>query len=249
MNEKGIESFLVSSSQSDTKANMKLSALLERLQDGADRHLQKLGITVSEMLQDGLGWMLMTMDLTVTQQPVLEENVEISTWSKGYQGVVWLRDYELTGTLGAAGYARSSWTLVDIHKRKILRPSALPYEIPAVSGEVKDEPPGKVSIPQEIEMNRTYKFTAVYSLIDSNGHVNNAKYADLCYDALRPDEVSTLRLNRFRITYHREVKQGEQGIVERSELIDQTIWCRGVNLEGKPIFEAQMQFHIENTAE
>ncbi|WP_211745810.1 acyl-ACP thioesterase domain-containing protein [Paenibacillus sp. Marseille-Q4541] len=242
MNEKGIESFQVSSSQSDVESRIKLSAMLERLQDGADRHLQQLGMTISEMLRDGFGWMLMTMDLTLTQTPVLEEKVEISTWSKGYQGVVWLRDYEFIGTSGASGYARSAWTLVDIHKRKILRPSALPYEIPVVAGDITDGPPAKVSIPLEIEMRKAYEFIATYSLIDSNGHVNNARYADLCYDALSANEVSSLRMERFRITYHREVKQDEQGIVERSELVDQSIWFRGINHTGKLIFEAQIQF-------
>lgn len=244
MNEKGIETFFVSSSQSDLESKMKLSALLERLQDGADRHLQQLGITISEMLRDGFGWMLMTMDLTITKHPVLEEKMELATWSKGYKGVVWLRDYELIGASGAAGYARSAWTLVDIHKRKILRPTALPYEIPVVEGEVSDGPPEKVAVPQEVEMKKAYEFIATYSLMDSNGHVNNAKYADLCYDALGTDEARNLRLNRFRITYHREVKQDEHGIIERSDLIDESIWFRGINREGKIIFEAEIQFEV-----
>ncbi|GIP43883.1 acyl-ACP thioesterase [Paenibacillus sp. J45TS6] len=244
MNEKGIETFIVSSSQADTESKIKLSALLERLQDGADRHLQQLGITISEMLRDGFGWMLMTMDLTITQHPVLEEKMELTTWSKGYRGVVWLRDYELIGASGAAGYARSAWTLVDINKRKIMRPTAFPYEIPIVEGEVSEGPPDKVAVPQELEMKKAYEFIATYSLMDSNGHVNNAKYADLCYDALEADEVRNLRMNRFRITYHREVKLGEQGIIERSDLIGKSIWFKGINEEGKIIFEAEIQFEV-----
>lgn len=244
INEKGIETFVVSSSQSDPDSKIKLSALLERLQDGADRHLQQLGITISEMLRDGFGWMLMTMDLTITKHPVLEEKMELTTWSKGYRGVVWLRDYELKGASGAAGYARSAWTLVDIHKRKILRPTALPYEIPVVEGDVQEGPPDKVAVPQEVEMKKAYEFIATYSLMDSNGHVNNARYADLCFDALSLNEVQNLRMNRFRITYHREVKLDEQGTVERSDLIDQSIWFRGINRDGKIIFEAEIQFEV-----
>ncbi|WP_170862376.1 acyl-ACP thioesterase domain-containing protein [Paenibacillus sp. 453mf] len=242
MTEIGKETFIVSSSQSDLHSRIKLSSLLERLQDAADRHLQELGITISEMLKNHYGWMLMTMEIDCEQIPVLEEEWNISTWSRGYKGVVWLRDYRFEGSEGATGYARSTWTLVDIHKRKILRPSALPYDIPTVTSQTSGDIPDKVSIPEDIELKGAYEFQAGYSTTDSNGHLNNARYADLCFDAMTAEEINQFVWRRFRVTYHREVRLNETFTLQRSDGDGASIWFRGMNSEGFSIFEAQIVY-------
>ncbi|SDW12313.1 acyl-[acyl-carrier-protein] thioesterase [Paenibacillus sp. PDC88] len=242
------EIFVVSSSQSDLHSRIKLSSVLERLQDAADRHLQELGITISEMLKNHYGWMLMTIEIDCEQIPVLEEEWTVSTWSRGYKGVVWLRDYRFEGTEGALGYARSTWTLVDIHKRKILRPSALPYDIPTVTSQSSSgDMPDKVSISEAIELKTAYEFKAGYSTTDSNGHLNNARYADLCYDALTAEELEHLVWRRFRITYHREVRLNETFTLQRSDGDGSSIWFRGMNSEGFSIFEAQLVYEQQLT--
>lgn len=244
MSEIGKQTFTISSSQSDLHSRIKLSSVLERLQDAADSHLQDLGMTVSEMLKDQLGWMLMTIEIDCEQIPVLEEQWTISTWSKGYKGVVWLRDYQFEGSRGSKGSARSTWTLVDIRKRKILRPSALPYEIPAVTHQSSGEIPDKVSISEDILLKNAYEFTASYSTTDSNGHLNNARYADLCYDALTAEELKQLAWRRFRITYHREIRLEESCIVQRSDWDGSCIWFRGVREDDTIVFEAQVFFDM-----
>jgi len=232
----------IGSSESDYKSLYRPSALLEHMQLAADRDLARMGITVSEMLNQGLGWMLITTDLTFLRQARLEEEVSLQTWHKGNKGVMWLRDYVLTDAEGShIAEARTSWALVDLEKRKILRPAALPFEVKSHPELSLGEPPEKVVLPSALEPQEDYRLKVRYSSTDSNGHMNNARYADVCCDALTAEEHAA-RLTRMQISYHREIRMQEELVVERTEAMDGVIWIRGRSgtEEQNIIFEAKI---------
>lgn len=236
--------YRIGSSESDYKSLYRPSALLEHMQLAADRDLARMGITVSEMLDQGLGWMLITTDLTLFRQARLEEEVSLQTWHKGNKGVMWLRDYVLTDTEGNhIAEARTSWALVDLEKRKLLRPTALPFEVKSHPELSLGEPPEKVMLPSGLETQEDYRLIVRYSSTDSNGHMNNARYADVCCDALTAEELAA-RLTGMQISYHREIRMQEELVVERTEAIDGVIWIRGRSGADAQhiIFEAKLSF-------
>ncbi|ANS76994.1 hypothetical protein AWM70_22405 [Paenibacillus yonginensis] len=221
----------IHTSEADFRSNCRLSVLLDYLQQAADSAVNALGISWRELLDSGMGWMLMTLDLDIYHLPKFGDTVKIRTWSKGTKGPIWQRDYRVAGLDGneavEAAAARSTWSLVDIQKRKILRPTALPVEVPPYTEDSVGELPDKVNIPDNVKLEETSLLNIQYSSVDINGHVNNARYADFCYDSLSSEELSKLDLRRFHITYIKERKLGDKLRILRSSLTEGRIYIRG----------------------
>ncbi|CAM3011481.1 acyl-ACP thioesterase domain-containing protein [Paenibacillus sediminis] len=229
----------IESEDVDFKADFCLSKHLEVFQRASDRDMEQLGVTRDHMIELGLGWMLITLDLELHRIPKVFEHVSVETWSKGSKGAMWQRDYlMLDEQQQETAKARSIWVLVDIEKRRIVRPSALQQEVPYNTEKSLGEPPEKVAIPEELELRPAYSMTVKYSGIDINGHLNNARYADLCYDALTADELINLEAARFQITYVHEARLDDEIIVLRSEMHEGRIYFRGEGQDGNHYFEA-----------
>lgn len=237
-----IEHFMVQASDIDCGSRAKLSFILEMMQRTADLAVNSLGLSVERMLEAGMGWMLITLDLEFSRYPQLNDQLAVHTWSKGTKGVLWQRDYRIfdkEGTLIAA--ARSTWALVDIGKRKLLRPSALPIEVVHYNGDSVGEIPEKVTVPEDITLEEAYRYQVRYSGLDSNNHLNNARYGDICCDVLSPEDWNTRMLKRFRITYVQEAKFGDEFVVQRSPLTDESIYIQG-QMEAAVLFAACLVF-------
>ncbi|MEN1984778.1 acyl-[acyl-carrier-protein] thioesterase [Paenibacillus hubeiensis] len=241
--------YRIGSADSDYMSLYRPSALLEHMQLAADGDLSSMGITVSEMLAQGLGWMLLTTDLTILRPARLEEEVSLQTWHKGNKGVMWLRDFVLSDNQeNVIAEARTTWALVDMQKRKLLRPTALPFEVRSHPARSLGDIPAKVSLPDSLQTWEADRFEVRYSSTDSNGHMNNARYADLCCDTLTTEELET-GIRRLQISYHREVRMHEQVVVERSAVVDNGIWVRGMAPEDRgTIFEARLTLNEADTS-
>lgn len=240
MVEKWTETYTIQSVDADFKGDCRWSSLLSIMQRAADKHVEALGIDREEMIRQGLGWMLITLEAEMERIPRDMETIHVETWSRGSKGVLWHRDYRIAGGNGERiGAARSVWTLVDIHKRKILRPSMLPYEVP-IGQESVGELPDKAVLPEGIVLEEAYSAVVRYSGIDTNGHMNNARYADLCLDALEEREHLAGKVTRFKITYHREARMNDVIAVKRSAESDGRIYVQGVSPEGTNYFEAEL---------
>lgn len=225
-----IERFTVHASDTDYRSKGKLSYVLDIMQHAADFAVGNLGITVDEILAAGMGWMMITLDLEFNRIPRSNDQLSIHTWSKGTKGALWQRDFRIfDGDNIEIATARSIWALVDIEKRKILRPSALPVEVKHYNGDSVGDMPVKVKIPSDISLEEAYRYQVRYSGLDNNGHLNNARYGDLCSDVLSLSEWDNAELKRFRITYVQEAKFGDEITIWRSPVTDDGIYVRGQN--------------------
>ncbi|AIQ21961.1 acyl-ACP thioesterase domain-containing protein [Paenibacillus sp. FSL H7-0737] len=225
-----IEDFSVHASDTDYRSQGKLSFILDIMQCAADFAVGNLGISVEEILNAGMGWMMITLDLDFKRIPRPNDVLSVHTWSKGTKGALWQRDYRIFDADHIEiATARSIWALVDIEKRKILRPNALPVQVKHYNGDSVGDMPVKVTIPTDIIMEEAYRYQVRYSGLDSNGHLNNARYGDLCCDALNLAEWDNAEFTRFRITYLQEAKFGDELTILRSAVTDDGIYVRGQN--------------------
>jgi len=205
------EPFVATVTESDFAGRIRPSAILAAMQTAADRHLENAGVPVARLLERGLAWVLMTTRMKLERMPRLGEALTLETWNSGASGVLWTRDYRLFGTDDLEVMrASTAWTLVDIHKRRILRPSAFPFPLPVSSRPSLSGPPEKVSTPDKgIEWSEPKTYTVPYSAVDCYGHMNNARYADLCTDLMNPEQLRNFELVAFRITYNQEAALGD----------------------------------------
>ncbi|AOZ93566.1 acyl-[acyl-carrier-protein] thioesterase [Paenibacillus crassostreae] len=233
------EEHLIYSNEIDHKANCRLSTLLSLMQRAADGNVEQMGGSRDEMLSRNMGWMLTTIDLTCQIIPKFNDTIKISTWNKGTKGPLWLRDYKILDENNQEiAKACTLWALVDIVKRKVLRPSAYPFDIHSNLEDSAGSIPDKMTIADDILLHDAYSITVRYSGIDSNGHLNNARYADICMDALTVEELDNMTIQGFKISYHHEAKMGEEIHILRSDVIEGMIYFKGQSTEGSCYFDA-----------
>ncbi|UQZ37543.1 acyl-ACP thioesterase [Paenibacillus sp. PK3_47] len=237
-----IEEFKVHASDTDYRSKGKLSFLLDIMQRAADSAVSSLGLDIEKMLEARMGWMVTTLSLDVHRLPQPNELLTVRTWSKGNKGALWQRDYRIFDRSGAEiASARSIWALVDIDKRKILRPSALPVAVEPYLEDSVGSLPDKVKIPDDAPMAEAYRYQVKYSGLDNNGHLNNARYVDLCCDALTLEEWEESELSGLQITYAQEAKYGDEITIYRSSRTDTGVYVRGQDGD-KVFFEACLTF-------
>ncbi|WP_195575340.1 acyl-[acyl-carrier-protein] thioesterase [Paenibacillus sp. 1001270B_150601_E10] len=241
MNTYWSDSIALHSDHCDSLKRCRLSSLLGWMQRAADADIARLGIPIEELMEQEMAWMLTTLDLELDRMPRYGDVLRIETWHKGEKGVQWLRDFRIYDENEAIiGQARTTWVLVNLAKRRILRASALPYEVPATSGESLGDIPAKVQIPEQMKLNEAFTYTVRHHDMDMNGHMNNTIFASLSLDTLE-DEPYRAELSRFRITYHQEAKLRDVfSIYQSYDEANKQCWVRGRSSEGMIHFEAEL---------
>ncbi|MCE3198663.1 acyl-[acyl-carrier-protein] thioesterase [Paenibacillus sonchi] len=236
------EQYSVHASDTDYRSQGKLSFVLDMMQRAADSAVGGSGVGMEQMLEAGIGWMLITLELEFKRMPHPNDLLTIHTWSKGTKGALWQRDYRIFDSSQIEiATARSVWALVDIAKRKILRPSALPVKVEHYTGDSVGSMPQKVTIPPELSLVEAYRYQVRYSGLDNNSHLNNARYGELCTDTLSLKEWEQLKLAGFRISYLQEATFGEEMVILRTPITDQGMFVRGQSGE-TVFFEACLKF-------
>ncbi|MCL6605242.1 MAG: acyl-ACP thioesterase [Paenibacillus sp.] len=236
------EQYAIHASDTDYRSKSKLSFILDIMQRAADSAVGGLGISLEKLLEDRMGWMLITLDLEFQRIPKQNDLLTIHTWNKGTKGALWQRDYRIFDELGTeVATARSIWALVDIDKRKILRPTALPIHVEPYNGDSVGAVPNKVTIPVDVPLEEAYQHLVRYSGLDNNGHLNNARYGDICCDVLSLAEWEGHELKSFQITYIQEAKFGDNLTILRSPINEDRVLVRGQDGD-KVFFEASLNF-------
>ena len=203
-----IDKFKVQSYEGDINRQMKPVALQQRLQEAAYVGGDFCGAGYETLQKLGLFWALNRLHFKVYEWPVWGDEIELQTWSRAHVGPLWHRNYRMLKDGKVVVDATSAWTLIDIANRSIWRgdspfDESLHYE--------QDTLPfcSKIVIPKEIEFSEAAPRTALYSDLDTNGHVNNCIYPGWAIDALPLDYVLSHKLSDVQICYFREVHAGE----------------------------------------
>lgn len=226
--------YLIDPAESDWLRLCRASALQGFCIDAAIAHARHLGVG-DEYLQRGIVWMLSRMGFSLKRPLRYGETVRITTWHRGPEGAAMTRDFLISGEEGTVGHATSLWLLYDRDHGRLLRPGEV--EVP---GENPDPPEcvpftlEKLKAPHPLEKLPAYR--ASYADIDLNEHLNNARYIDLCCNAVL-DNGQAAYIRDLRVTYRREVRLGQTVGQYRGAMPDGKIYVCGT-LEDKPCYEA-----------
>ncbi|MBR1575570.1 MAG: hypothetical protein IJ654_03875 [Bacteroidales bacterium] len=158
-------------------------------------------------------WVLARMHVRFDRMPVRYQPITLKTWHKGVHSVFFLRDYQVLDPEGQVLVsATSSWVIMEIDQRRMLRPDGLAEIIPADPehpGHAIESPAGKIVIPRALPLRKVADHPVRYSDVDSNHHVNNTRYTSWAMDCL-PDELTfNHSLKEIEINFNREARPGE----------------------------------------
>lgn len=193
----------------DCSGNLRLASLFNYFQETAGKHATHLGAGYAVLKQLGLFWVLSRAKVRIHRLPAWGEIVRLTTWPKGLDGVLFLRDFQLTSDQhdplvdGSTG-----WLLLDSKTYKPHLPDRLPATIPPnTHGHALNEPLRKLRPFNDLKP--AYERKALASDLDVNHHVNNARYIDWITDCYSPDESASRAVRTMQVNYVGETTFGD----------------------------------------
>jgi len=204
-----VEPFFVHSFDVDHTGKCTTVTLLKMMQEAAWRHAESLGLGFEHMKARNSLWVLSRLKVVVSRYPPWGEEFLLETWPSGMHRLHVTRDFRITDDEGVAAEATSSWIVLDLESRRPLRPeTALVDHREMLAGElVLGETAGKVELEEtvdpgeEIEWSRSRPFFVRVSALDSQSHVNNAKYLEWCLDAFSLDHYAQWELRELSVNF------------------------------------------------
>lgn len=192
----------------DCHGNVRPVTLLNYVQDAAGLHAAQLGVSVSDLRQNGLTWVLSRIHLIVERYHRAGETMLVHTWPATRQGLFSCREFELFDGQGRiTGRATTSWAVLSVASR---RPVKLEGNLPPYPllprRAIDDDFPTLPQLP-EAEPN-VLPFRVLRSDLDINQHVNNAVFAGWALEAV-PDGVAAGSLAELEISFRAEALYGE----------------------------------------
>lgn len=211
-------SFPIDARHADPLCQCRPSALLGILQETATQAAVDLHVAREEMLERyNCFWMLARIWYRLDRPLYCGKPLDLRTYHRGNKGVAMYRDYDLYQDGEPVGEAVSTWVLADWDSRRMLRLSRI-GEIERTSGGelCKSIQLHKVRMPAR--MSPVEERMIHYSDTDINGHMNNARYADLACDAIRLDRLGQGKfVSSLQVSFLKECKVGENLLLSAGE--------------------------------
>ena len=219
------------------------STLFHLFQKAAGDDLDGFGMTYNYLRENGIVFVVTKFTLEYFDNIHSYDNVTIATFPRGCRGVSFIRDFDVTVNGKRAAYATSSWVLLDINNRTLLRPSAIEHlgTIEPDLSDMHEIEDRRIKL-NAAEMQRTDVREVYYSQIDRNGHMNNTFYPDIVYDYF-PDSYKNDDIGKkFSIYYSSEILRGEKFDIYTAETGREFTFLAKNPATGKDIFSALIDF-------
>lgn len=215
------EYFKVRAYEVNTFNEANILSIANYLQEAAGQNVVHMNISVQDLLNQGLTWVLMRQKTSIVRFPKVEEIIKVVTYPSGFEKYYVNRDFQVfDAEENLIAYAGSTWLVIDIEKRKMvsvpdfIRSKTVPNDR-ELFPYVRDKMP-KMQNP-EIKP----QLTVNWHDLDVNDHVNNAKYMQWVVDSFSGDFLKNYQLTELDILYRQESRLGDE-IESRSEKVEET---------------------------
>jgi acyl-ACP thioesterase len=193
----------------DRSDRLTLASTFDFFQEVAISHAENLEVGREALARTGQGWILSRISVFLERRPQWGETVTVRSWPRGWDRLFAVRDYDIRDASDTPVVrGRSNWLILDIEKRRPLRPQAVMETLPLNEG-LDALPGGAAALDARDNLGKAGERQARYSDIDYNGHVNNARYIQWIQDVTDPEVLEKAGQMRFDINYLSEIKGGE----------------------------------------
>ena len=225
---------------------LKLSHVLDYLQEVAGDHCALLGTDRQALTQRNLFWAVLRHRVQINRLPRAGEDITLQTWPMPTTRTAYPRAsaaYDADGDL--LFRCVSLWVLMDTEKRTMVLPGSSGVEVIGIARGGELAVPGSMALkPLGQEVWRTVRFTD----LDWNGHMNNCRYLDWVADTLPGSFHEGHSVKEFSVSYLSEAREGE-AITLHWELSEDGFLsvdgCRekdGMSSAHNRVFSARVQF-------
>jgi acyl-ACP thioesterase len=238
------ETFPVRFGAIDRSDTLTLDAMFQFFQEAAICHAENLMVGREDMARTGQVWILSRISVLVDRRPNYRETITVRSWPRGWEKLFAIRDYDIRGKDDVpAVSARSGWLIVDMEKRRPLRPQSVMDSLPKNEG-VNALNWGPAGLEERGNLQKAGERRALYTDVDYNGHVNNVSYIQWIEDALDPQLLEKAGKMRFDINYLSEILIGETVEILSAPVADES-GASAFAFEGRKTENSQAAFRSE----
>lgn len=185
-------------------------SLLNYLQETAFYHADCAGDTQEVLATDQLAWMLYKWHLKIHRYPCWKDSITVKTWISRYKSYMAFREFKIIDNNGEVLVEAGALViLVDMVKnspRKIDQHRIAAYGADPSCGGHHNYDNFRFNKDDASEQS----FLVRISDIDTNGHVNNARYLDWFAESIPLHILQSHQLIEMEIIYKRQVKYGQK---------------------------------------
>ncbi len=232
----------------DASGRLSVPALMNFMQESANRNAIDYGIGIADLERQGFGWMLMRFRLRMHQYPRYGQTIRLVTYPTTVDKYFIHRDFRAedeAGTLLAD--ATSVWLVFGMEKRAMV---PLPDFIKTLNPPTDVDPLPKLPLKPNFQ---TAPFLPTHKKdvevgwlnIDQNQHVNNVAYVQWLLEAMDKETLQTGKLTEIDLVYRAESHWGDELQVQSVTETQQTIRHRIIHNEsGKDVLLARSQWRL-----
>lgn len=192
----------------DCKKRVLMTSIIDFFNDVAVYHAEKAGLSLEYMLENNMAWILYKWDINIKRYPKYGEKITVGTEAYAKRKFYAYRKFYILDSKGETiATANSVWLLINVKERKAIRITEHileAYDLVNKNDIIKVDKIGNVQ-----EEKNSIEFKVRYSDIDTNGHVNNEKYAAWMIESVPLDVVENYNLKNIKIKYRKETMYGE----------------------------------------
>jgi acyl-ACP thioesterase len=208
------EPFTVHTYELDAAGRASIQSLCAFLQEAAGRNAEQLGVTVPQLMQHGLTWILSRLLVRIRSYPRWWEKLVVETWPSGFHRLFALRDWRIFRSDELLAEATSAWLMVDVESRRPVRPQSHgtwagrihPERAIALTLNKLEEPAPAAASGKVFEE----RFSVRYRDLDMNGHANNVGYIDWLLECLPFELRQSHEIRELELNFLNEVTAGQE---------------------------------------
>ena len=185
---------------------------MQYFQDAATEHAALLGLSRFELRPMGLYWVVSKVSASISREIIIGEELSVFTYPLPPKAASADRDYLVYDESGKIVIRGSSkWCVLDIntHMPKRITP-LFPYPVDAYKTDRAMEPNAEYFAKPEISGMKIKTFTVRNSELDTNFHMNNARYGDMIYNVADPAVFATHFISEMYTEFLHELKADEE---------------------------------------
>ena len=198
---------------------LKISSIINYFQDCTTQNSEQKGVGHTYLKEKKRAWILNSWQVYINRYPETGEQIEVSTWATGFNGILGPRDFCMKDAEGKIlACAHTLWVYVNTETGRPTKPEDEEIRV----YEVEEPLPiasvsRKIKFPDELTVVDTFPVHKYH--IDTNHHVNNSKYVELACEAL-PENY---RVTSFRVEYKKAAVYGDVMVLKSAREEDRIV--------------------------
>lgn len=192
----------------DEEKRLTWPRLLDLMMHVSNSQLTEWGAGIADLLKEQLGWVVVRYHFDVVRLPKAGEEIVLMTEASGHNRFFCYRDFGVATKAGEQLIkVTSQWVIIDLAKRKMVPPTQ------ALGAVIKKAGPQTMQRFARLHELPTYEQKqgqqVHYYDLDTNRHVNNARYFNWLFDLPGRAFVDIHAVKSIDIQFDEEVKYGD----------------------------------------